>query len=106
MQARFILISTAALFTLGACVSSKKFKSAQADYQQLEGKYKTFQFSHHALDLPVEGDRPIHHVVEYFGHIGPEFKVACFFDLAAKYLVLAHSVKIHLQGSDKREWTI
>ncbi|MEN9497429.1 MAG: hypothetical protein RL750_328, partial [Bacteroidota bacterium] len=43
MQARFILISTAALFTLGACVSSKKFKSAQADYQQLEGKYKTLE---------------------------------------------------------------
>ncbi len=43
MQARFILISVAALLSLGSCVSSKKFKTAQADFQQLESKYKTLE---------------------------------------------------------------
>ncbi len=43
MQFRLILFSAMALISLGACVSSKKFKTAQADYQKLESKYKTLE---------------------------------------------------------------
>jgi chemotaxis protein MotB len=41
MKSRLFLLAATALLSLGACVSSKKFKSAQSDYQKLESKYKT-----------------------------------------------------------------
>jgi len=42
MQAK-LLIAIISLLTLGSCVSSKKFKAAQADYAQLETRYKTLE---------------------------------------------------------------
>jgi hypothetical protein len=53
------------------------------------------------LDLSIEWDGSADHIIEYFGHVGSEFEVTGFLDLCAKYLVFTHSVKIHLQGSDK-----
>jgi hypothetical protein len=64
------------------------------------------QLSHHPLDLSVEGNGSADHIVEYFGHVGSEFEVTGFLDLCAKYLVFAHSVKIHLQGSDKKALSV
>ena len=40
---RNLLVVTAASLFLFSCVSSKKFKTAQADYAKLEEKYKTLQ---------------------------------------------------------------
>lgn len=38
-----LLVAGITLLTLGSCVSSKKFKAAQADYAQLETRYKTLE---------------------------------------------------------------
>lgn len=43
MPFRFYLISILLLGSMSACVSSKKLKSAQADLQALQGKYKTLE---------------------------------------------------------------
>jgi chemotaxis protein MotB len=43
MQLRSVLFSGLALLSLSACVSSKKLKSAQAELQALQGKYKTLE---------------------------------------------------------------
>lgn len=43
MQFRSVLFASIALLSLGACVSSKKFKSAQAELEALGSKNKTLQ---------------------------------------------------------------
>lgn len=43
MQLRSLLLVSLALFSLSACVSSKKFKSSQQEYAKLQDRYKTLE---------------------------------------------------------------
>ncbi|MCB0284935.1 MAG: OmpA family protein [Calditrichaeota bacterium] len=43
MKYKFLILSVMLSFTLFSCVSSKKFKAAQADYSTLQEKYKTLE---------------------------------------------------------------
>lgn len=43
MQLRPLVLVSLALFSLSACVSSKKFKSSQQEYAKLQDRYKTLE---------------------------------------------------------------
>jgi chemotaxis protein MotB len=43
MQLRSLVLVSLALFSLSACVSSKKFKSSQQEYAKLQDRYKTLE---------------------------------------------------------------
>jgi chemotaxis protein MotB len=48
MPIRFFLIVSLGLFSLSACVSSKKFKSAQQDYSKLQERYTLLETENNA----------------------------------------------------------
>ncbi len=43
MKYQFLVVCTISVFMFGSCVSSKKFKKAQADYAQLQTRYQTLE---------------------------------------------------------------
>ncbi|NDF98147.1 MAG: hypothetical protein EB101_04320 [Chitinophagia bacterium] len=48
MQLRFLVLVSLALFSLSACVSSKKFKGSQQEYAKLQDRYKTLETENNA----------------------------------------------------------